>query len=173
MRLPQASAKEIGLDNEGFRETNAGSEPTEKEEIKAMAVKTAPWVLPDTYFDLVKQFPLTHLRDDDHLNAAQKMIDRLLQEDLDEGARQYLDVLTDLVENYEEKFVAMADVSEADVLRELMRSNGLSQPKLAKAAGIAQSTLSAVLNGSRSLTKGHVVKLAKFFNVSPAAFLPA
>ncbi len=137
-----------------------------------MAVKTASWALSDTYFDLVKQFPLTHLRDDDHLNAAQKMIDRLLQENLDEGARQYLDVLTDLVEDYEEKFVAMADVSEADVLRELMRSNGLSQPKLAKGTGIAQSTLSAVLNGSRSLTKGQLVKLAQFFNVSPAAFLP-
>lgn len=137
-----------------------------------MAVKTTSWVLSDTYFALVKQFPLTHLRDDDHLNAAQKMIDRLLQEDLDEGARQYLEVLTDLVEDYEEKFVALANVSEADVLRELMRSNGLNQPKLAKATGIAQSTLSAVLNGSRSLTKGQLVKLSQFFNVSPAAFLP-
>lgn len=138
-----------------------------------MAVKTTPWKLPDTYFDLVKQFPLTHLRNDDHLDAAQKMVDRLLQEDLDEGARQYLDVLTDLVEDYEERHVPITDASEADVLRELMRSNGLSQPKLAKAAGIAQSTLSAVLKGGRSLTKDQVVKLAKFFNISPVAFLPA
>ena len=38
----------------------------------------------------------------------------------------------------------MADVSEADVLRELMRSNGLSQMELAKAVGIAQSSISAV-----------------------------
>jgi HTH-type transcriptional regulator/antitoxin HigA len=66
----------------------------------------------------------------------------------------------------------MPDASEADVLRELMRSNGLSQPKLAKTAGIAQSTISAVLNGGRSLTKGQVVKLAKVFGVSPAVFLP-
>jgi HTH-type transcriptional regulator / antitoxin HigA len=137
-----------------------------------MAVKITPWVMPDTYFDLVKQFPLTHIRDDRHLDAAQKMLDRLLQQDLEEGAQQYLDVLTDLVEDYEEEHIAMLDAGEADVLRELMRSNGLSQPKLAKAAGIAQSTLSAVLNGSRSLTKTQVVKLAKFFHVSPAAFLP-
>jgi HTH-type transcriptional regulator/antitoxin HigA len=138
-----------------------------------MPVKTAPWGLPDTYFDLVKQFPLTHLHDDAHLDAAQKMIDRLLQQDLDEGAQQYLDVLTDLVEDYEEQHIPMSDASEADVLRELMRSSGLSQPKLAKAVGIAQSTLSAVLNGSRSLTKNQVVKLSRFFNVSPAAFLPS
>ncbi|HWG45374.1 MAG TPA: helix-turn-helix domain-containing protein [Gemmataceae bacterium] len=137
-----------------------------------MAVKITPWVMPDTYFDLVKRFPLTHLRDDHHLDAAQKILDRLLQEDLDEGAQEYLDVLTDLVEDYEEEHVPISDASEADVLRELMRSNGLSQPKLAKAAGIAQSTLSAVLNGTRSLTKNQVVKLAKFFHISPAAFLP-
>ena len=138
-----------------------------------MAFKNTIWVMPDTYFDLVKQFPLTHIRDDSHLDAAQKMLDRLLQEDLDEGTQKYLDVLTDMVEAYEEDHVPMSDASEANVLRELMRSNGLSQPKLAKAVGIAQSTLSAVLNGSRSLTKGQMVKLGKFFNVSPAVFLPS
>lgn len=137
-----------------------------------MAVKTPLWVVPDSYFDLVKQFPLTHIQDDDHLDAAQSMLDRLLQEELDKGAREYLDVLTDLIEAYEEKHLPLPDASEAEVLRELMRTNALSQPKLAKAVGIAQSTLSAVLNGRRSLTKDQAVKLAKFFNVSPAAFLP-
>ncbi len=66
----------------------------------------------------------------------------------------------------------MPDVSEADVLRELMRSNRLSQMELAKAAGIAQSTISAVLTGARSLTKGQILKLAKLFGIAPAAFLP-
>ena len=40
------------------------------------------------------------------------------------------------------------------MLRELIRCSGLSQPKLAAKVGIAQSTISAVLNGARSLTKG-------------------
>jgi HTH-type transcriptional regulator/antitoxin HigA len=137
-----------------------------------MAPKTAARVLPATYFNLVKKFPLVHIRNDDHLVAAQEVIDQLLEEELDEGAEEYLDVLTDLVEGYEEEHVSIPDASEADVLRELMRANSLSQPRLAKATGIAQSTISAVLSGARSLTKGQVVKLAKFFGVSPAAFLP-
>ncbi len=121
----------------------------------------------------MKRFPLTHIRNDGHLNAAQEVIDRLLQEDLDEGAQEYLDALTDLVESYEEEHVPIPDASEADVLRELMRSNGLSQARLQKAVGISQSTISAVLNGTRSLTKDQVVVLGRFFHVSPAAFLPA
>ena len=112
-----------------------------------MARKAGTKTLPETYFTLVRQFPLTHIRNDDHLDAAQTMIDQLLKEELDEGA-------------------------EADVLRELMASNRLSQTKLAKAVGISQSTISAVLNGTRSLTKEQVVKLGEFFHVSPAAFLP-
>jgi HTH-type transcriptional regulator/antitoxin HigA len=138
-----------------------------------MAVKAADRTPTDAYFKLVRQFPLTHIRDEDHLDAAQEMIDRLLAMDLDSWAQEYLAVLTDLVEAYENDHHPIPDASEADVLRELMRSNGLSQPRLAKEVGIAQSTLSAVLNGTRSLTKAQVVTLAKFFHVSPAAFLPA
>src|SRR4051812_23581679 len=129
--------------------------------------------LPPTYFALVKRFPLTHIRDEPQLNAALGVISELLRQDLDPGGAEYLDALTDLVETYEAEHVSIPDASEADVLRELIRSSGLSQPTLAKRVGIAQSTLSAVLTGSRSLTKNQVVLLARFFNISPAVFLPA
>jgi HTH-type transcriptional regulator / antitoxin HigA len=137
-----------------------------------MTAKAAHQTLPRSYFKLVKQFPLTHIRDGDHLGSAQKMIDRLLENELDVGQQEYLDALTDLVENYEDQHEPIPDASEADVLRELIRSSGLSQLKLAKQVGIPQSTISAVLNGARSLTKHQVLSLAKFFRVSPAAFLP-
>jgi HTH-type transcriptional regulator/antitoxin HigA len=137
-----------------------------------MASKTAHRTMPDSYFHLVKQFPLTHIRDDDHLEQAQEMLDRLLQEEHDEGVQNYLDVLTDLVESYEDKYVSIPDASEADVLQMLMTANDLNQSALAEQTGIAQSTLSAVLNGGRSLTRAQVVKLARFFHVSPAVFLP-
>jgi HTH-type transcriptional regulator/antitoxin HigA len=128
--------------------------------------------MPDTYFERVRQFPLVRIRDEEHLMQAQEMIDRLLQEELDEGEQEYLDLLTDLVETYEAQYIPIPDASEADVLRELMRVHDLSQPQLAKMAGIAQSTISAVLGGSRSLTKEQVIKLARVFHVSPAAFMP-
>ena len=100
------------------------------------------------------------------------MLNELLRHDRDQGSQEYLDVLTDLIAAYEDAHAAMPDVSEADALRELMRSNGLSQTRLAKTVGIAQSTISAVLTGARSLTKGQILKLATFFRIAPAAFLP-
>ena len=137
-----------------------------------MAPKIKTWTLSDTYFELVKRFPLTYIHDDDHLDAAQAVIDELLQQNLDEGAQEYLNVLTDMVEAYEDAHVPIQDASEADVLRELMNANRLTQPKLAKAVGISQSTISAVLNGARSLTKDQVITLARHFGIGPAAFLP-
>jgi HTH-type transcriptional regulator/antitoxin HigA len=138
-----------------------------------MAVKTTARVVPDTYMDLIRKFPLTHIRDDAHLGEAREVIEPLLAKDLDKGAQDYLDVLIDLVESYEDEHVHILDASEADVLRELMRANNLNQTQLAKAAEIPQSTISALLTGSRTLTKANMVKLGKFFNVSPAIFLKA
>jgi HTH-type transcriptional regulator/antitoxin HigA len=129
--------------------------------------------MPDSYFSLVKQLPLTHIRNERQLTVATTVIDRLLQEVLDDGAQEYLDALTDLIEAYERDNYMLPDSSEADVLRELMRSSDLSQAALAKRVGISQSTISAVLTGTRALTKEHVIKLARFFRLSPAAFLPA
>lgn len=125
-----------------------------------------------SYLKYIKAFPLRPLRNDKELAVAAHVVDQLLKFDLDEGGRDYLDVLTDLVEKYERERHPMPDASESDVLRLLMESNGLSQPQLAEKVGISQSTLSAVLTGKRSLTKEHVVALARYFNVSPAAFLP-
>jgi HTH-type transcriptional regulator/antitoxin HigA len=127
--------------------------------------------LPDTYFELVKQFPLVHLRDLIHLEAASAKIDELLRQDLDEGGRAYLGALTDLIEVFEDENVRIPEASESGVLRELMNANRLSQTRLAKEVRISQSTLSAVLNGSRSLTKAHVARLARYFNVPASVFL--
>ena len=63
-----------------------------------MAIKNLVRTPPDSYFQWVRQFPLMHIRDDDHLGLAQELIDQLLQQELDEGGQEYLDALTDLVE---------------------------------------------------------------------------
>jgi HTH-type transcriptional regulator/antitoxin HigA len=128
--------------------------------------------LPDSYFELVKKFPLTRIKDDEHLAQAQEFLDNLLSQELDEGGDAYLDALSDFIENYEAENEPSPDATPEDVLRELINSSELSQQQLSKAVGIAQSTISAILNGSRKMTTDHIMKLARHFNVSPAVFLP-
>src|SRR5262245_49263642 len=121
---------------------------------------------------LVKKFPLVPIRDDAHLEEAFVVVDALMKQELDEGGELYLDVLTLLVEAYEKEHVKIGRASPADLLRDLMGQHKLTQVQLAKAVGIAQSTISAVLNGERELTRDHVLKLANYFHLAPAAFLP-
>ncbi len=137
--------------------------------------RTAGRPAPDAYLKLVRRFPLRSIRTEAELDAATAVLNDLLRQDLDAGGEQYRDALTDLIEVYEAQAHPIPDADEAEVLRLLMESNGLSQSELARRTGISQSTLSAVLAKpkARSLTKEQVIALARFFNVSPAAFLPA
>jgi hypothetical protein len=59
------------------------------------------WSPPATYFDWVKRHPLTSIKSDADLDAAQAVLDELLRQDLDAGASTYLDALSDLVLLYE------------------------------------------------------------------------
>jgi HTH-type transcriptional regulator / antitoxin HigA len=138
-----------------------------------MVVKNQPSAMPDSYFELVKRFPLMHIRSLRHLGQAIALVDELLQKRVDRGAQEYLDALSDLIATYEDEHAPIPDASESDVLRELMRSSGHKQMALSKAVGISQSTLSAILTGEREMTKSHMIALAKFFNVPPSVFLPS
>ncbi len=127
-----------------------------------------------SYMKLIRRFPLAPIRDDDHLDAASKMLDYVLTrgED-DQGVVDYLDVLSDLVEAFEKEHVHIPDASAAEMLGFLMGERRLTQTQLAKEVGIAQATLSNVLRGVRDLTTDQIVRLAGYFHVGPAAFLPA
>jgi HTH-type transcriptional regulator/antitoxin HigA len=126
----------------------------------------------DRYFELVRTFPLKHFRTDRELVDAIGMMDSLLAKgELAPGEQDYLDVLTDLVELYEEQTMPMPAVSDAAMLRHLIEARGITQAKLAQETGIAMSTISNVLSGRRKLTRSHIGTLATFFSVSPAVFL--
>lgn len=137
----------------------------------ATETKPGPYALPDSYHEMVKRFPLARIRDAAHLEAAHGVIDGLLVQDLEVGGRAYLDALTDHVGVYEDRHVAIPPASEADVLRELMSANRLGQAQLAGEVAIAQSTISAVLAGTRSLTRAQVIRMAARFGLPATVFL--
>lgn len=123
------------------------------------------------YLELVRRFPLRPLRTDADLDAAVAVIDELIDRaDLAAPEQDYLDVLSDLVEAYEDATIPMAPVGEVELLRFLIESKGVTQAQVAGGAGLAVSTVSELLSGKRKLNRGQIGKLARYFKVSPGAF---
>ena len=123
------------------------------------------------YLDLIRRFPLRPLRSDSELDSAIEVIDSLIDLDkLSAPERDYLDVLSDLVKDYEEEAVAIKSVSDSEMIRFLIEAKQVTQSQVAAGTGIAESTVSAVLAGKRKLNRNHIGKLAKYFHVSTAVF---
>jgi HTH-type transcriptional regulator/antitoxin HigA len=136
-----------------------------------MASATRPGSVKDRYLELVRQFPLRPIRSDKKLDEAVRMVDSLLdRRDLAPEEKDYLEVLGDLVEQYEGDAHPMPPVPDAEMLRHLIDAKGVSQTEVSKATGIADSTISEVLKGKRCLNRNHIGKLARYFNVSPDVF---
>lgn len=130
--------------------------------------------VPPAYLRLLEQFRLRPIRNDTDLDEATALIDRLLsrREPLRPEEEDYLEVLSDLVERYEEEHEQIPGVEAREILRFLIEQRGLTQQAVARQTRIANSTISAVLRGQRELTRGHIERLAAYFDVEPGVFLP-
>lgn len=126
----------------------------------------------DRYLELVCQVPLRPIRSEAELDRAIAIIDGLLdQEKLSHDEQDYLDVLSDLVEKYEDEHDPVPPVCGAEMLRFLIESQETTQANVAAEAGIAESTISEILAGKRELNRKHIEALSRHFHVSPAVFM--
>jgi HTH-type transcriptional regulator / antitoxin HigA len=160
---------DVSLDDPGDKKevssSKAGTRSKSKHPVAARGTDPA-------YFALIQRFALRPIRTDAELDAASALIDELTdRDDLSPAEADYLDVLGDLVENYEDEHVEMPHVSDADMLRSLMDEKGVRQSDVVRGTGLSKTVLSLVLNGKRDLTREHIETLAKYFGVNPAAFL--
>ena len=122
---------------------------------------------------LNRRVPLRPIRTDEALARANAVIAALLgRGDLDPAEEDYLDVLGDLVAKYEDQAHPLPNVSGEEVLRHLLDARGLTQAELARGAGIAEPTISAILAGRRRLNRRHIAALAEHLKVDAAVFLP-
>jgi HTH-type transcriptional regulator/antitoxin HigA len=80
-----------------------------------------------------------------------------------------IELMTLLVERYEQERYPVPEAEPADVLRYLLERNGLSQRDVAPELG-SESTVSLVLSGKRQLNRDHIARLSRRFGVSPAVF---
>lgn len=81
-----------------------------------------------------------------------------------------LDLVSELVSDYDTDRYAIEASEPNEVLRYLLESRGLKQSDLAEI--VPQSNLSAILAGKRKISATLAGKLARFFRISPAVFVP-
>jgi HTH-type transcriptional regulator/antitoxin HigA len=112
------------------------------------------------------------IHSEEQLAAYTKALYRLTSEPQPTTAQvEAIELLTLLIERYEEEHYAVPQASPADVLRFLLDQHGLKQRDLAAELG-GESVVSEVLSGKRKLNAAHIEQLSKRFQVSPAVFFP-
>jgi len=92
------------------------------------------------YIKLVRKFPLRPIRSEADLDRATAMVKSLVVRlpELTPDERDYLDVLGDLVEKYEEVHYPIRDVPPHEMLRELMGDNKAMVHNLREAREVAE-----------------------------------
>ena len=83
--------------------------------------------------------------------------------------RRMAELLTLLIEDFEEKHYALKCAGPIEVLNELMLANDLKQKDLVDVFG-TPSIASEVLSGKRKLNAEHIRRLSRRFKVSPEVF---
>jgi HTH-type transcriptional regulator/antitoxin HigA len=78
--------------------------------------------------------------------------------------QEAINLLTLLIEHYETLRYPLPEARPVEVLRLLLERNGVT-PELG-----FQASASLILRGKRQFTRGHIARLSRRFNVSPAVF---
>jgi HTH-type transcriptional regulator/antitoxin HigA len=131
---------------------------------------------PQSYLDLVCQFPLRPIRTEKQYTIAESLAGKLAVREgrLDPWEADYLEVLSDLIEAYDDEHFRMelTDASPVEILKYLMKENEMQPAELGRLLG-SKGLASDILHGKRQMSKATILKLAARFNVEPSLFLPA
>lgn len=135
--------------------------------------KTAPKSGPKEarYLELVREFELRPITTGAQLRRAHQVAEELEAKGrLSRDERDYLEVLGDLIEKYEDRAIKVDPVSDGEMITFLIGLKKVTQSVVAKETGIPGSVLSNILHGKRRLNRGQIGKLADYFGVDPTVF---
>ncbi len=132
----------------------------------------------DDYMELIDRFPLRPIRTwEDYVRAGEiysVLADCAEDGRITAGESDYLDMLTWMIRQYDEKHSSLLKnrqkMTPLEALKALMEETGMNSAALGKLLG-SSGLASLILNGKRGLSKAHIRKLAAHFCVSPALFI--
>jgi HTH-type transcriptional regulator/antitoxin HigA len=156
-----------------IKETGKSATKRKLDSSEKITMKLAAVNCDKKYMDCIKQFPLKPIRSEKENELAAQICDELLDKFdlLTNAERDYLEVLSGLIEHFESQWQEETFVEPRELLEFLMDQNGLSQTDLIPELG-SSSRISEFLAGKRDLSLPQIIKLADKFNLSPTAFIP-
>jgi antitoxin component HigA of HigAB toxin-antitoxin module len=122
----------------------------------------------------INEFPLRRIKTVAEHAKAKKIVLRLPSGNTNRGSAEYLDVLVDLIADYEKRSGQTLDnskVSAADLVRHRIEERGMSVSSLARLIGVPQSNLSEMLGGKRGWSKTAMRGLSSHLNIRVERFL--
>jgi HTH-type transcriptional regulator/antitoxin HigA len=127
---------------------------------------------PHAYADLLVDALPGVIRNEKENERTLRMVERLMKKDRRSPEEdRLLDLLTTLIEDFEEKAYPMGETSNPQVaLRELMREHELKQTDMVDIFG-SQGVVSQVLNGKREISKTQARRLADRFRLPIDIFI--
>jgi HTH-type transcriptional regulator / antitoxin HigA len=125
----------------------------------------------DEYGELLKKVPPKVIRTEKENEAYTEILYELDRRSkrLTAAEKELAELLTLLIEDFEEKRYRLPRAKPVDVVRFLMEQHGLLQKDLVDVFG-TRSIVSEVLSGKRELNKEHIARLSARFHVSPEVF---
>ncbi len=123
------------------------------------------------YSELLGKIPPKVIRSEKENEAYTEILYELDQRGkaLTPAEKELAELLTLLIEDFEERRYRLPRAKPLGVLRFLMEQHELRQKDLVDVFGTA-SIVSEVLNGKREMNKEHIKRLSERFHVSPEVF---
>jgi len=112
------------------------------------------------------------IRDEAHYQRMTAMLEALLDEttgDENHPAMGLVDIVGDLIEDFESEHHPLPDVTGVQALKFLIEQHGIKQCDLHEIG--SQGVVSEILSGKRELNIRQVRALSERFGVSPATFV--
>ena len=122
------------------------------------------------YFQAVTH--IEPIRDQAHYNYMVETLESLLEQtrdDEDHPLMGLVDIVGDLIADFEAQHDHMPEATGVDALKFLMDQQGIKQSDLSDIG--SQGVVSEILNGKRMLNVRQIKLLAERFSVSPATFI--
>jgi len=131
-----------------------------------------PDELPKTYLELVQLHTPRPIHDEVSYQNTVRVADALAGFKLNNDQEDYLEILSQLIEVYEEaNLKTQTKFSGIELVRFLLDENDMTGSDLAALLDVDRSVAYKILKGARSLTAEHIRKISERFLISADALI--